>query len=187
MPVSKREKLKIMNILDILLKEYERRDYEDILEIAEAISANHEDVMRQLEWALTHPKEYFTKNAQRFHEREIDYENEEAEDEIDLDDLFFLAMVDELQEYGYLYEVDWKCSLEDFLWSLEQLKNYTMISHILPSLNLDENFNVDMWIEKINDALDGKAYICYVDIDSDSFPLIIASPETYRLIGENDS
>ena len=176
-----------MNFLDTFLKDYEREDYEDILEIAEAISANHEDVITHLQSALDNPKEYFQKNAHRFHERNIDLENGELEDEIDLDDLFFLSMVDELHDYGYLYEVDWKCSLEDFLWSLEQLKNYAMISHILPDLDLDKNFNVDMWIETINDALEGNAYICYVDIDSDSFPLIIASPETYRLIGENDS
>lgn len=175
-----------MNILDTLLEDYERQDYEDILEMAKAISANHEDVMRHLQSALDNPKEYFQKNAQNFQERNIDFEDEELEDEIDLDDLFFLAMADELQEHGYLYEVDWKCSLEDFLWSLKQLKNYSMISHILPDLDLDKNFNVDMWIEKINDVLDGNAYICYVDIDSDSFPLIIASPETYRLISEND-
>lgn len=175
-----------MSILNNLLEDYEREDYEDILETAGAISANHKDVMKTLSSALDNPKKYFKNNTQRFLERNIDFQDEDLEDEIDLDDLFFLAMIDELSEYGYVYEVDWKCSLEDFLWSLKQLKNYSMISHILPTVDLDENFNVDMWIEKINESLDKKAYICYVDIDSDSFPLIIASPETYQLIGEND-
>lgn len=176
-----------MNLLDNLLKDYKWKDYEDILEMAKAISANHKDVMKQLESALENPKEYFVKNTKRFNQRGIDFQSEALENGTDLDEIFFLAMIDELQEYGYLYEVDWKCSLEDFLWSLKQLKNYSMISHIISSIDLDENFNADMWMEKINDALDGKAYICYVDIDSDCFPLIIASPETYRLISENDS
>ena len=176
-----------MNILDNLLEDYKREDYNYILDMALAISSDDPNVMDSLTLALDKPKQYFKTNAKRFDERFIDFEDEDLEDEFELEDLFFLAMVDELQEHGHLFEVDWKCSLEDFLWALQQLKNYNMISNVISSVKLDEKLEVDVWIEKINEALGGKAYVCYTDIDSDSYPLIIVDSKVYKMIHESDS
>lgn len=176
-----------MNILDNLLEDYKREDYNYILDMALAISSDDPNVMDLLTLAFDKPKQYFKTNAKRFEERGIDFGDEDQEDEFELEDLFFLAMVDELQKHGHLFEVDWKCTLEDFLWALQQLKNYNMISNVISSVKLDEKLEVDVWIEKINEALGGKAYVCYTDIDSDSYPLIIVDSKVYKMIQESDS
>lgn len=94
----------------------------------------------------------------------------------------WLVMVDLLDEEGYAFGIDYKCELEDFLWALKQLKTYSLIDINLSSLNLIENENVESWGEEINTALGGRAYICMIDIDSDSYELIIVNADVYEKI-----
>ena len=68
------------------------------------------------------------------------------------------------------------------LWALKQLKTYSLIDINLSSLNLIENENVESWGEEINTALGGRAYICMIDIDSDSYELIIVNADVYEKI-----
>lgn len=100
----------------------------------------------------------------------------------DSDDGCWLGMVDLLNEESYTFSVDYKCELEDFLWALEQLKTYSLIDIDLSSLNINENENIESWGEEINTVLDGKAYICMIDIDSDSYELIIVTADVYDKI-----
>lgn len=100
----------------------------------------------------------------------------------DSDDDCWLSMVDLLDEEGYAFGIDYKCELEDFLWALKQLKTYSLIDINLSSLNLNENENVESWGEEINTALGGRAYICMIDIDSDSYELIIVNADVYEKI-----
>lgn len=100
----------------------------------------------------------------------------------DSDDDCWLVMVDLLDEEGYAFGIDYKCELEDFLWALKQLKTYSLIDINLSSLNLIENENVESWGEEINTALGGRAYICMIDIDSDSYELIIVNADVYEKI-----
>ena len=87
----------------------------------------------------------------------------------DSDDDCWLSMVDLLDD-------------EDFLWALKQLKTYSLIDINLSSLNLNENEDVESWGEEINTALGGRAYICMIDIDSDSYELIIVNADVYEKI-----
>lgn len=98
------------------------------------------------------------------------------------DDDCWLSMVDLLDEEGYAFGIDYKCELEDFLWALKQLKTYSLIDINLSSLNLNENEDVESWGEEINTALGGRAYICMIDIDSDSYELIIVNADVYEKI-----
>ena len=100
----------------------------------------------------------------------------------DSDDDCWLGMVDLLDEEGYAFGIDYKCELEDFLWALKQLKTYSLIDINLSSLNLIENENVESWGEEINTALGGRAYICMIDIDSDSYEMIIVNSDVYEKI-----
>ena len=100
----------------------------------------------------------------------------------DSDDDCWLGMVDLLDEEGYAFGIDYKCELEDFLWALKQLKTYSLIDINLSSLNLIENENVESWGEEINTALGGRAYICMIYIDSDSYELIIVNADVYEKI-----
>lgn len=173
-----------MNRLNKFLKDYEREECEYLSEIAALISKNDAEVVKAVESAIDNPKKYLKRNAERFDDRSIDFSDEDFTDEFEPEELLFLAMVDELDERGYAFEVDWKCPIEDFLWSLEQMKTYGLISDVIGSLELDEDGEVETWGKTLNAALGDRARLGYIDIDSDSYVLIIVSPEVLARIGK---
>ncbi len=154
----------------------EKKDFSAVLEIARLISSDDKAVTDRLGYCLERPKEYFAECAARYRERGIDVNSR------DEDTLYWIGMVDELSESGYLFGVDWKCELEDFLWALEQIKTYPLISDVIPTVELSEDDDVSAWGEEINKALGGKAFVCAVDIDSDSYELIIVTAEVLEKI-----
>lgn len=165
-----------------IFKDYEREDDEDILETAKLISNNDPEVVKAMDLALNDPIKYIKQNAERFSERGIELDDPDSFEELDADEFLFLGMVDELEEHGFAFEFDYKCELEDFLWGLEQIENYDLIKDIIPTVELDENDDVEKWGKEINaaidkawgtDNLDEKAALCYIDIDSDSYPLTV--------------
>lgn len=168
--------------MDEVLEDYDKEEHEDILETARAISADDREVMGQLGLAVSQPRTYLKDNMERFDERGIDLEAGEDPDEYDADELLFIAMVDELEAHGYAVELDWKCELADFLWSLEQLKNYHLIADVIPTVTLDENKDIEVWGEALNAALGGKVHVCYIDIESDSYPITIVTDEAFAAI-----
>lgn len=170
------------DVLTRIFKDYTCSDCEDFCNIASLISSNDNDVAKQLDFAVSEPEKYLKENAQQFWERNIDFEDYDSADEFEPEELLFLAMTNELEEHGYAFEVDWKCELEDFLWALEQIKTYDLISDVIPELELSEDGDVEEWGEKINNALEGKAMIGVIGINSDSYPLIIVSAETLEKI-----
>lgn len=160
------------------------RDYEndDILETAKTISGNDAEVVNRMEFALKEPVKYIRENAERFSERGIELDDPDSFEDLDSDDLLFLAMVDELEERDYAFEFDYKCELEDFLWGLEQLKNYSLIKDAVQTLKLDEDGDIEGWGKEINRVLSEKAALCYIHIDSDSYPISIVTAEAFENI-----
>lgn len=165
-----------------IFEDYDRADCEDILETAKAISGNDRRVAAAVDAALADPKKYIKQNAKRFDERFINIGDEDIIDEFDAEELLFLAMLDELEAFDYAFEFDWKCSLEDFMWGLTQIKNYELIKDVVRNPELDEDGDIEQWGKEINKALDGAAYICYMHIDGDCYPLTIVSPEAFEKI-----
>ena len=168
--------------MDKLLKDYNRESNEDILKTARIISLDNKEVIQQVELAIDKPKKYLGDHADRFSERGINFADKKAANEFDVDELLLLAMVDELEEHGYVFELDWKCELSDFLWGLEQIKNYNFIADVIPTVSFDEDEDIEIWGKDLNTALGGKAYVCYINIDSDSFPLTIVTAEAFKNI-----
>lgn len=160
------------------------KDYEndDILEAAKMVSSNDAEVVRQMDFALKTPVKYINQYAERFSERGIELDDPDSFEDLDSDDLMFIAMVDELEERNYAFEFDYKCGLKDFLWGLEQLKNYSFIKDVIRTIKLDENEDVEAWGKQINEALGEKAVLCYIYIDSDSYPLTILTAEELEKI-----
>ncbi len=165
-----------------IFKEYDRRDCEDILETARAISQNDRRVASQMEFALNDPKKYLRQNANLFAERGIDFDDMKTLDRFDPENLLFLSMVNELEQFGYVFEFDYECELEDFLWGLEQIKTYDLIKDDIRAMSFDEDGNIEAWGRQINAALGGKAYLCYIDIDGDSYPLTVTKPGAFEKI-----
>lgn len=148
-------------------KKEKKIDFSYIREISSAICGNDHGIMESIEDMLSHPQAYFARYSERYEERGIDV------DEDDEKTLYWIGMTDELIEGGYIVELDYKCDLQDFLASLQQLKDYKLIADIIPEITLNEGENIEAWSEKISLAIEGKALLCMPDIDSDSYPLFI--------------
>lgn len=139
----------------------EKRDFSYVSEIAGLITGNDSGLMKSLNEFLF-------------------YTQKDCEEDLDFE--YWAGMVDELEEEGYLISVDYKCELEDFLWALSQIKNYSLIESAVCGLKLDENQNADVWGEQINLALNGEAFVCMIEIDSDSYELIVVTADVYEKI-----
>lgn len=144
-----------------------------IADIARLISSDDPQLMEKIGKMVTNSDVYFEENAERYDERFLDVEED------DPDTLMWIGLVDELSEHGYLYSVDWKCEAQDFKWALSQLKS----GNVIPDMELDEDSDVTEWGDIINKKLPDH-YICWVDIDSDSYELIIVTNKTYDEISK---
>lgn len=161
-----------MGLLDKLFgkeKDKPEKDFSFIEEIAGLITSNDENVMNYIRLCINSPKEY----EQQYEMRGL--ENYKP-------DFKWLCMRDELEEGKYLFSVDYNCGLEDFLWALSQIKSYSLIESTVSKLKLDESQDIEAWGEEINFALKDEAFLCMVDIDSDSYELIIVNHDVYEKI-----
>lgn len=139
----------------------EKQDFSYVSEIAGLITGNDSGFMKRLNDFLIY--------TQKECEEDRDYE-------------YWSGMYDQLEEEGYLFSVDYKCELEDFLWALSQINNYSLIEGTVSGLQLDKTRDVDTWGEEINAASGSRTYICMIDIDSDSYELIIVTADVYEKI-----
>lgn len=101
--------------------------YSYILEIAKLLTDN-ETVHANLKSALDNPEKYFSENEWRYAERGV------VIGKTDRKTLYWLALVDELAEGGSVFEVDYKCELDDFTGALERLNNYGLVESALSSV-----------------------------------------------------
>ncbi len=150
-------------------KEGGKGGFSYISEIAKLLTDN-ETVHANLKFALDTPDKYFSENEWRYAERGF------VVGKTDRKTLYWLALVDELAEGGSVFEVDYKCELDEFRGALERLSNYGMIESVFSSLDLSEDGDIEVWGE--------------IDIDSDSYPLVImdggALDKLQRLAADND-
>ncbi|MBE6845213.1 MAG: hypothetical protein E7508_05790 [Ruminococcus sp.] len=158
-------------------------DFSYIAEISSLISENNPDVMEKINLCIGHPAPYSVQNAERYGERGIEdvYDADNAE-------ICWIGMVDELAENGYLFSADYKSEPEDILWGLSQLKSYHLIEKYVPDIDLTKIEDAEALAQEINLAVSG-AFVCMIDIDSDSYELIIVTHEVYEkisVIAENN-
>lgn len=156
--------------------------YSFIADIARLI-APESGIAEKLTGAFAEPYEYFIKVEWRFDARGLVIGMVENEK------LFWISMVDELAAKGYVFEADCKCSLEEFLTALGRINSYDTIKDAVSSVKLDENENAEKWGAEINRFLGESTSVCYLDIDSDSYPLVILSgeilPQVQKLAADN--
>lgn len=152
-----------------------KKGYSYILDIARLMS-DSETVLGNLKRALESPDKYFSENEWRYAERGV------VVGKTDRKTLYWLALVDELAEGGCVFEVDYKCELEEFLGALERLNDHGLIDSAVGSVKFDENGNIEAWGEELNKALGEKAFVCFIDIDSDSYPLVIVSGDALEKV-----
>ncbi len=185
-----------------------KTDFTFITEIAALISDNDQQVIKNLTGAIQSPKKYFKQNTEHFrrHGMEIDDYKFTKKEPFDysksMDEILWAAMIDELRESRYLFEVDSDCEIGDFIAELRRLKVSDLISEFVPSridedigelygmevlfgkidveiTEVDDPWCVDYWCVQLNKVFDGQAVVVYVDSDIDfNFnPLIIVTPD----------
>jgi hypothetical protein len=154
------------------------KDYTFITDIAAFITDNDSEVVSKLRECANDPWAYAEKNASRYLQRGVVVSDREAND---IDDICWIGMIDELEENGYLFPCDYSEEVENILWGLSQLKNYGLIESYTDDFEADDDDDAEAFVHKLNSTLKG-ACICMIDIDSDSYELIIASLDVYKKI-----
>ena len=154
------------------------KDYSFIADIAALITDNNSEVVSALRECASDPWAYAEKNAARYLQRGIVVSDREGND---IGDICWIGMVDELEENGYLFPCDYSEEVENILWGLSQLKNYGLIDKYADGFEADDDDDVETFVHKLNSTLKD-ACVCMIDIDSDSYELIIASLDVYKKI-----
>lgn len=99
----------------------------------------------------------------------------------DWDFEYWSELDDMLDEEGWLFSADYKSEPEDILWGLSHLKSYHLIEKYIHDIDLTEIEDAEALAQEINLAVSG-AFVCTIDIDSDSYELIIVTHEIYEKI-----
>ena len=154
------------------------KDYSFIADIAALITDNNSEVVSALRECASDPWAYAEKNASRYLQRGVVVSDREAND---IDDICWIGMIDELEENGYLFPCDYSEEVENIIWGLSQLKNYSLIESYTDDFEADDDDDAEAFVHKLNSTLKG-ACICMIDIDSDSYELIIVSLDVYKKI-----
>lgn len=157
-----------------------KRDFSYIIDIAALITNNDAEIISILRKCVDDPLGYGRENSERYAERGID-----ISDETDINEICWIGMVNELAENGYLFTADFSEESDVVLWGLSQLKNYSLIEKCINDNVLDEREydDVEDLARDISNNSD-TVCICMIDIDSDSYELIITSRNTYNKISD---
>ena len=78
-----------------------KRDFSYIIDIAALITNNDAEIIKNLRECVDDPLGYGRENSERYAERGID-----ISDETDINEVWWIGMVDELAENGYLFTAD---------------------------------------------------------------------------------
>lgn len=147
-----------------------------IADIAAFITDNDSEVVSKLRECANDPWAYAEKNTSRYLQRGVVVSDRAAND---IDDICWIGMIDELEENGYLFPCDYSEEVENIIWGLSQLKNYSLIESYTDDFEADDDDDAEAFVHKLNSTLKD-ACICMIDIDSDSYELIIASLDVYK-------
>lgn len=137
-------------------------DFSYVSEIGSLITDNDKDFMKCLNEALTFLQKDCTE---------------------DWDFEYWSELNDMLDEEGWLFSADYKSEPEDIIWGLSQLKSYHLIEKYISDIDLTEVEAAETLAKEINLAVSG-AFVCMIDIDSDSYELIIVTHEVYEKISD---
>lgn len=154
------------------------KDYSFISDIAALITDNDSEVVSALRECASDHWCYAEKNAARYLQRGIVVSDRKGND---IGDICWIGMIDELEENGYLFTCDYSEEVENILWGLSQLKNYGLIEKYTDGFEADDDDDAEAFVHNLNGTLKG-ACLCMIDIDSDSYELIIASLDVYKKI-----
>lgn len=157
-----------------------------VLQLAELLSNQHPDVIKEVSACTEDTKEYYMGNSGS----KTDLKNGVEDLEFTAEDcscIQWIVMVKCLLEHGIAIELDWKCELNDFYCCTGQIAGNH--SNHLPFCMewFDEEDSVWEWCGILNakwaeNQCAGKdACLVQLDMESDSYVLLVISPEQFKL------
>ena len=126
------------------------KDYSFIADIAALITDNNSEVVSALRECASNPWAYAEKNASRYLQRGVVVSDREAND---IDDICWIGMIDKLEENGYLFPCDYSEEVENIIWGLSQLKNYSLIESYTDDFEADDDDDAE-----VIEQSDGRKY-----------------------------
>ena len=133
-----------------------------IIVIAKEISGNDIDIVNEITTCIEDEGAYFESHIEQFEDRGID-EFEDFEEEASLS---WIALVDILMSKGYVCECDWKCSVEDLIYNLEELTNVKSRDLEIESDWFDEDSEITEWLEILDNKWKAKGVgVFAIDIE----------------------
>lgn len=160
-----------------------------IEKIAEIISNNDADVMKEIDICVHDTDTYFKDNAVNYEERGITTEVIK-EAEIEEDELRWLGMLDILQKYNYAWEVDTSDFLEDFIDTVQDFNGTKSNNLPINEDWFDEDAEIFEWCEVLDGYWASEGY-CIADIEFDGddlflFPCPIEQLEELNRLAEEE-
>ena len=115
---------------------------EAYLKIVDSITNSNQEILTEFSNCINNPRQYYQDNYLTYKDIGI---NEYTTD----DEIQFEAMLELLEKNDYCAVIDWKCYLDEFIYSIENLKNAQHFN----KENLGEDEDVFIWCDKINKEL----------------------------------
>lgn len=146
-----------------------QKDYNVCIEIASIISNNDSRVIAEVTKCTNNPVMYFQENKDKYEERGI-----VSSDSIDI--IIWIGMVECLENNNYVCECDYKEELEDFIYSINELKTAKDMNIQITEewCDYESNGEIPEWCSYINNRLSiQKLVVATIDIDSDSYVMFI--------------
>lgn len=154
------------------------------LKIVECVTDGHRELMEEMEACISDTQKYYKKHLEEFEERSMG-EIEVQEEDIEEDEIQWIAMVDILEKSGYAAECDWCEEKEDFLYNIRNLNKIKSKNLEIDDSWLDEEGEIPEWLEIIDEkwAEKGMSMLAF-DIDSDSYVLFPCETEKFLQLEE---
>ena len=138
-----------------------------LLEIGMCISQEDEAVKVAFEQCLSNMDAYFEEHVEDFEDRGFD---EDELEEVEEQELQWIALADSLINHVYCCELDWKCDKEEFADCVNELQGMEVYDLTLEEDWLDEDADVTEWCAVLDEKWQEKGVcIAALDIDSDSY------------------
>ena len=130
------------------------------------------DTADKLNRCIDDPCAYYDENAEVYGERGVtSYTNDDM--------IIWLGIVDILIENGKMFEFDWKVELGDFIYGMQEINSNDTLE--IDENDFDEDGDIIGWLEVLHSAWSDLGFvIAGMDIDSDSFCLLITAGDTFE-------
>lgn len=157
-------------------------EYQELFEIGKIISKGDKLVEKEIRKCLSDMDVYYEEHEEDFEDRDMDRE------EVDEEELQWIALVDILINHVYCCELDWKCDKEEFMECFNELRGMERYDLPLEEEWLNEEADMKEWCSVLDEKWKEKGVcIANLDIESDCydiFPILVTELDKLMELAE---